>query len=618
MHYWLLLKTYSFVILSWLYIFLVLTGLGIWLTRFFKIQNFTSEILFSSFWLGFGAVIFILQIWNLFLKVDFKIFIIISVIGISGLAFDFKNLWQLILKSYSKLYYLYLIIVLILAIWLTHRAILPPLNPDSANYHMVAVKWINNYPAVPGLGNLFDRLAYNNSSFLYVAFLEAGFWFQKSSYIANGILILVLLSFIILCVFRLFNNKSSFKYHNILLIFLFAPLFRESWLSNMSSPSPDLPIFLMGILLGYYFLKLIEDYKNKETDQGFFLFIIIVLSTTGIVIKLSFAVVGLLTMIITFILWIIKIKSKFILFKKEFVISLISPIFALIPWIIRGIIFSGYPFYPVAFSPFNFDWKIPVEDVALMNNSIKGYTRLPSERWKESLGNWHWLREWAIKNILHRLDLIWPILLIIIGLLLIIIFRKKFRKELTTIKSIKFYWFFPIPFIFSIIYWFLSAPDPRYAGSTIWVLGIGIFTMSLIFIINFKTPKFKMKILIVLLSLFLTITYCWHYLPIKGEEQFVKTLIFEGSIRKSIKIIHFENYLFPVNTLKRSWENDAFYDIPEAKLKEFKTYSGLIVYVPLDGLCWYAPLPCTAGISEPNPKLKLRVDSNLRYGFTTK
>jgi len=613
MHYWLLLKTYSFVILSWLYISLVFIGLGIWLTRFFKIRRFTSGILFSSFWLGFSAVIFILQIWNLFFKVDFKIFIIISLIGMSGLAFNFRSLWQLTLKSYSKLYYLYLIIILILAIWLVHRAILPPLNPDSANYHIVAVEWINNYPTVPGLGNLFDRLAYNNSSFLYIAFLEAGFWFQKSSYIANGILVLVLLSFIILCIFKLFNNRSSFKYHNILLIFLFAPLFRESWFSNISSPSPDLPTFLMGVLLGYYFLKFIEDYNNKGTDRCFLLFVIIMLSITGIVIKLSFAVLGLLTMIITFILWIIKKRGKFILFKKEFAISFILPIFTLIPWIIRGIIFSGYPFYPLVFSPFSFDWKIPVDDVILMNNSIKGYARLPGERWRESLGNWHWLREWAAKNILHSLELILPILLMVISLLLIIIFRKKFRKEFNVIR---FYWFFPIPFIFSIIYWFLSVPDLRFAGSTVWVLGVGFFTISLVFIINFKVPKFKIKLLIVLLSLFLTVTYCWHYLPIKGEGEFIKTLVNENDIEKGIKMIHFENYQFPIYTLKRSWENDAFYDIPKAELKEFKTYSGLIVYVPEDSNCWYAPLPCTAGISEPNPKLKLRVDGNLRYGFT--
>lgn len=609
MHSLLLIKTYSFVILSWLYIFIVLTGLGIWLTKLFKSQKFLSETLFSSFWIGFAVIIFILQIWNLFLKVDFKIFIIISIIGISGIVFNFKNLWQLFIKSYSRLYYLYLAIIILLTIWLTHRAILPPLNPDSANYHMTAIKWINNYPVVPGLGNLFDRLAYNNSNFLYVAFLEAGFWLQKSSYVSNGILLLVLLSFMVLCIFKLFINKTNFKYNNIFLILLSAPAFRESWLTNMSSPSPDLPVFLMGILLGYYFIKFIEDYKNREEDQTFILFMIIVIFSVGITIKLSFAVFGFLTMIIAFILWIIKIKDKFIHFKKEFAISLIFPFLTIIPWIARGVILSGYPFYPVAFSPFNLDWKMSINDVALMNNIIKGWARLPGERYMDAIGNWHWLKEWIIVNILHRLELILPILLIITGIILIIIFKNKLKEKATLSK---YYWFFPVPLVFSIIYWFLSAPDPRFAGSTLWVLGIGILTISFIIIPKFKTQKFASKMLIVLLSLFLTVTYCWYYLPVKGQRQFVKTLIFEGSIVNAIKKIHFENYYFPVGTLKRSWVNDAFYDIPEAKLKEFKTNSGLIVYIPEDGLCWYAPLPCT---TQQNSKLSLRVENNLRYGF---
>lgn len=603
----LLIKTFSFVIFSWIYIFLILTGLGIWLIKLSKIKKFSSEIIFSSFWLGFFSVIFILQIWNLFLKVDFIIFILISIIGISGLIFKFKNIWQLFIKSYSRLYYLYLAIIFVLAIWLTHRAILPPLNPDSANYHITAIKWINNYPVVPGLGNLFDRLAYNNSSFLYVAFLEAGFWLQKSSYISNGIFIFVLLAFIVLCIFKFFINKSDLKYHNIFIILMLAPIFRESWLTNMSSPSPDLPVFLIGILLSYYFLKFIENYDNKEDKQTFTLFMIVILSSLGIVIKLNFIVFGLLTMIIVFILWIVKIRYNISNLKKEFIYILFFPIFTIIPWIIRGLILSGYPFYPLAYSPFNFDWKIPVNDVAKMNNIIKGWARLPGKRYTDAIGNWHWLKEWIIVNILHRLELILPILLIITGIILIIIFKNKLKEK---IPSLKFFWFFSISLVFSIIYWFLSAPDPRFAGSMLWDLGIGILTISFIIIFKFKIPK--LRVFIILLSLFLTLTYCWYYLPIKGQRQFVKTLIFQGSISQAIKKIHFENYYFPVSTLKRSWKNNAFYDIPEAKSQEFKTYSGLIVYVPSDGNCWYAPLPCT---TEFNPKLKLRIDNNLRYGF---
>src|SRR5688500_16524798 len=45
----------------------------------------------------------------------------------------------------------------------------PPLVYDTGFYHAQAVRWINEYPAVPGLANLHGRLAFNSSWFVWGA-----------------------------------------------------------------------------------------------------------------------------------------------------------------------------------------------------------------------------------------------------------------------------------------------------------------------------------------------------------------------------------------------------------------------------------------------------------------
>ena len=628
MHYFLLLKTYSFVIASWLFICLILIGLGIYIVKFFAKTPLNSEHIFSSFWVGFSILIFILQIWHMFFKINLAIFIIISIAGLLGIAFNFKLFLGLFKGVNLKKLFLFLFIVLGLAIWFTHRAILPPLNYDSGAWHIQNIKWIYSYPLVPGLGNLQMMFGWNVSSFLYVAFLESGFWSLKSSYISNGVFMIFITSYIIFCIFKFFSNrantnKTNIKFYNIFIIIMLAPILRESWIGNLSSPSYDLPLFLIEIAVGYFFLRFLENYKNSDDFQDFDMFTILIICILGITIKLQFIVFGALIFIVTLILWLLKVKNNFRMFKLKFIFTICLSGIGLIYHIIRGMILSGYPFFPVAFTPFNFDWKIPKSIAISATNVTVGWARIPGAN---SAAGWGWVRDWFMTMVLSRLEMILPIIFILASLIIFLVFYKK-NKNIT--HSRKIFLIFPIPFILSIAFWFFTAPDPRYVGSIIWVFAVGLFVMALIFSDKLKGPKLKTKVLILLLSVFISFINIWYYLPLKGEKEFAKSLISEKNIVKAFGELYFENHYYPISNFKRSWNGNAFYDIPEAKVKEFKTNSGLIIYVPEKtydvpyeelpwgtGLAWYAPLPYAG--PNPNPNLELRVDNNLRYGFKIK
>jgi hypothetical protein len=560
----------------------------------------------------------------MFFRVNLTVFIIISLIGLLGIAFNYKLFLRLFKEVSLKKVLLFLMIVLIIAIWFTHRAILPPLNYDSGAWHIQNIKWFYSYPLIPGLGNLQFVFGWNVSSFLYVAFLESGLWSLKSSYISNGVFMVFITSYIIFCIFRFFSNraninKTNFKLYNIFMILMLAPILRESWIGNLSSPSYDLPLFLIEIAVGYFFLRFLENYSNSEDFQDFDMFSILIVCILGITIKLQFIVFGSIIFIVTLILWLIKVKNNFRIFKLKFIFTICLSGVGIISHIIRGLILSGYPFFPVAYTPFNFDWKIPKSIAITATNATVGWGRIPGA---DSAVGWGWIKDWFMNIFFQRLELILPTIFIITSLIVFLAFYKK-----NILNSRKIFLIFPVPFILSIIFWFFTAPDPRYIGSIIWVFAIGLFVIALMFSKKLVEIKLKAKVLILLLSIFLSISYIWYYLPLKGEKEFAQSLISEKNIAKAFKEIYFENHFYPIENFTRSWKDGAFYDIPETEVKEFKTNSGLVIFVPEKtydvpyeelpwgtGLAWYAPLP----YGDPDPNLMLRVDNNLRYGFKIK
>ena len=75
-------------------------------------------------------------------------------------------------------------------------------NPDTGIYHAQAIHWIELYPAVPGLGNLHTRFAFNSSWLVINAFFSFAFTGIQSFHALPGLLV---------CVFSLEALRSTRK-----------------------------------------------------------------------------------------------------------------------------------------------------------------------------------------------------------------------------------------------------------------------------------------------------------------------------------------------------------------------------------------------------------------------
>lgn len=593
----LLIKPIFLVISTWLFLFVIFTGFGLFINRSFGFKIQGTQNMLMSFWIGWAFTIFFLQIWHLVFSVDWRAAILVFIAGLAGLIWNYKGIWYLIRKKFFK-NWVFLLLILFTAIWLANNAIQPPLNYDSGLYHLSSVRWITSFPIIPGLGNLHGRLAFNNSYFLYAAILEIGFWTDKSYHIANGLLQMVLFAQIFISCIKLFRNKLKLELYHIFYILLLAPVIKIAGDVNISSPSPDLPVFILGVVLMASLLAFLENSKHNNEKNDYSVFFIAVLAIIAIIIKFSFFIMGLSAVaLIIIILLIWKKNNPDINIKKPLIWIIVAGVSGIIPWMIRSVILSGYMIYPVPFGSFPVDWRIPYKDVVFMAKEIHRWAQTSGVNF-EVTGRFDWFGPWLIR-MFGDLDIVIPLFLVFTGCLLFIIFRIK--NKVRSISDRKL-WLFLIPPAASIIYWLFTAPDPRFAGSSFWVLGAGFIVLTAG---HAKGLKKAAKFYIII---FLFIILSGSLFVIDGEKNFMEKIIKERKVTEA-----FSELKINKGWILKSGEKGDFGQAPEVELNEFETNSGLIVYVPVKGdQSWDGSIPNTP---YPNEFLRLRKENDMRYGF---
>ncbi len=169
--------------------------------------------------------------------------------------------------------------------------------------------------------------------------------------------------------------------------------------------------------------------------------------------------------------------------------------------------------------------------------------------------------------------------------------------------------------VLALVYWFIMAPDPRFAGSTFLILGSSSLTVAVMPYLFFK--RFLVKVLPVLVP---TLFLCFVLLGGKGN--FVRKILREKNIQEAFSSLYLQTDNRYFYMLARGWVPeviDGFYQIPKAPLRKFVTNSGLLIYASnnkingqFDGKLWNAPLPCSPYLEA---RLALRDKNNMSSGF---
>ncbi|HTD17531.1 MAG TPA: hypothetical protein VK673_20265, partial [Chthoniobacterales bacterium] len=206
-------------------------------------------------------------------------------------------------------------------------------------------------------------------------------------------------------------------------------------------------------------------------------------------------------------------------------------------------------------------------------NSIGAWARLPYHPWREVIGSWNWIPQWLVRTA-DRPDTVAAFSLMSVTLMYFVLAPKASpRRADSAIGSISVILGVGL---FSLIFWFLSAPDPRFLGAAPWVVLLGV--VGLVFDRVSIEQQIRMSKVLVLLS-WIAVALCF------ARNSLALTYSTKGKLAESTT---------------------------KPDLISLVTGSGLMVYTPVRGdECWDAPLPCTPYF---RPQLKLRGKS-LSEGF---
>ncbi|HTD86740.1 MAG TPA: hypothetical protein VK850_09200, partial [Candidatus Binatia bacterium] len=448
------------VLVAWLMAFLAITGWG----RLVKWCWCTAEESFErwldDFWIGLAAVLCFLQIWNLVLPVNWTATLAVVLIGFGSIIWRRDRI-----REGRRGVYL-LVVCLPLLLRLAHQSLLPPSHYDSGLYHFNIIRWHMEYPVVPGLTNLHGRLGFNQSFFLYVAMLNVYPWFKHGHNIATSLLVAVLLLQLVNTTWRLLRDRPAptapLLLRACLLLVLIGTVFctRISGIIyyTLSSPALDLPLLVWGMML---FVKF-ADYmltESPEQPRNYALFELCALAAVGVTMKLSMLVFGGSIMIIAMAAWLYRGAQFREAGSQALLYATLIALLIMCPWFARGVILSGYPIYPATFAGVNVDWQVPRAKAEAMKDLISNWGKTHTVHGSE---NWiaFWMKEYSAQPMFT-----WPLRLFTVSSLILACFLKRtgwnFRHFLV--------W---LPPCAAVAFWFMTAPNPRFAGPALWLLAL--------------------------------------------------------------------------------------------------------------------------------------------------
>ncbi|MCP4664666.1 MAG: hypothetical protein GY856_55490 [bacterium] len=554
------------VLAGWLGLGFALSGIGLLVRRLFGLRAVTAEVGFLSFWVGWAFAVAILELWHLWFRIDRWALVTVSAIGVIGLIWNRKDLWRWIR---SRAIPGGVVVLLLLAgLWVAGRAMEPLQHFDTGYYHLPALKWITAHPIVPGLGNLHGRLAFNSSFLLFAAMVDAAPWAGKAHYPANGLLMFVLLAQALWSTRKLFPRNGAPRIPGLLWGLLLGSILVQILGPELSSLSTDLPVFALSIVISSQILWLTVTADLSGEEWRYRLFCITALAAAGVATKLSLVVFSGSACLIAGVVWWWWTDRKSMSESVKVVLLLVAcALVILVPWMVRGVLLSGYVAYPSTWGAFAVDWQVPRPLVINEANWVYSLARGPRIHWSVMLDGWDWFRPW-----LDRLppSVTRPSLLAFLALIyaLVGVGRRSSRREWPGAP-----WLFLIPTVLSLIFWFLTAPSPRFAGASFAILGAGTAALA------------------------------------------VRESASATSGKRRIRLEHVLWVVFLIYvTFPALWTtHDTLRDLSRIAYDTEITDSGLRVNIPRDAfLCGDIPLPCTPYF---RPNLRLIEENNLAGGF---
>ena len=264
-------------------------------------------------------------------------------------------------------------------------------------------------------------------------------------------------------------------------------------INNISGNSPDIALACLQIHLFLCFASFLVARGSPAVRLQ--LTELIILSALTVCVKLNSAffsaAIGLLSIAVA----LTHIGAPRLLRGKQAIYATLAALILCLPWTARGIIVSGYPLFPSTALVAPVAWRVPKADVSNFYDITIDWGRQPYPDLAMVRGTFAWVPEFLQRSWDMTDQFAWPLSL---GGLWILLFLALAWKSATFRQGLRRLLLLILPVAFTLLMWFLTAPNPRYLGSITWLLPL---VPSLALISGSSLPAFA----------FVTLAFCVNY-----------------------------------------------------------------------------------------------------------
>ena len=167
-------------------------------------------------------------------------------------------------------------------------------------------------------------------------------------------------------------------------------------------------------------------------------------------------------------------------------------VLCVMPWLLHGIILSGYPLFPLNLGAVHVDWRVPEESVIAESTTIANWAKVYGGVVRDD-----WIAAWWEHSEFNANAAV-PLLGELLALLITTqqrLFPPQVKRQRVPVQRAFF-----IPLLIALLLWFMTAPDVRFAAGVIWLLAA--------MLIYAATPHFSRRALrlIGVFAVFLCVT----------------------------------------------------------------------------------------------------------------
>jgi hypothetical protein len=531
-----------------------------------SLPTFQRFSLLDSFWTGVALIAAILQLYHFLRPIDLLVVYLFFALALAGLLWNRALFFRLSTFNFQLSNFLLLFLA---AVIIALRAAAPTEHYDTGLYGAQAIRWFTTYPLLPGLGNVIGQLGFNSSIFLWIAALDQGPWRNFAHHLFVGFLIAALFASILPAALRVFRGKNVFS-TDWFLTLLFIPAAICAVTGKLSGANTDLPTTVVCLVAAFFLFRALDSGASSAGSSiQLSLFIAMLLFSLAVTFKLSSLVFAFSGWIVSFLALGFSDASP--QRKRLIAAAVLISAAIVLPWIARGLILTGYPFFPSTALSIPVDWKVPAANAQVQADFARSFARIPQIPLADTQG-FHWLRAWFRELIREREGFLIPFFFALAGAV-VAIFKSK-RSAFP-----RWLWLL-LPSFAGILFWFFEAPAIRFGEPILWTAAATLGTFAAL-------PLFDQPIKKRFVILALLLATAWAAHP---------RLLWNSYFRPSISV-------------------RTFLRLPQARVVPHRTSPGLTVYVPVEtNQCWDAALPCSPYF---NDTLRLRRPGDMRGGFVS-